>query len=193
MQKLAEVDYTKLTHLTYAFAKIDAESGRIQIADALADLGLNKGETAGKVLNGNLGEFWKIKQQYRHLKTGLAVGGWEDSGEFSGMCASQSKRKAFNGSLLKACIDFGLDYVDLDWEYPVGGGKPENGVSPDDTANLITLIKEWDDLATRAVKRGKVGKETWIDDGNSSSRESFAGLPIGRYCTLCHKVLVDGL
>src|ERR1700754_3363030 len=30
-QKLAEVDYTKLTHLTYAFAKIDADSGRIQI------------------------------------------------------------------------------------------------------------------------------------------------------------------
>ena len=31
----------------------------------------------------------------------------------------RNKRRAFNGSLLKACIDFGFDYADLDWEYPV--------------------------------------------------------------------------
>ena len=148
--KLEEIDAKKLTHLTYAFAGIDPATHKLQLTDPNADLGAS----SEKLLEGNFGKFWKLKNEHRHLKTGLAVGGWTGSAEFSRMCASEKGRKAFLGSLMRAVIDFGLDYVDLDWEYPVEGGLAENSVSFNDPDNLLLLVKEWHELGNKVVKNG---------------------------------------
>ena len=78
----------------------------------------------------------------------LMVGGWGKNADgFSMMARDPAKRKAFCDNVLKACMDYGIDGVDLDWEYPTYGAKSDggayvNGYHVDDTKNFTLLVKE---------------------------------------------------
>ena len=49
-------------------------------------------------------------------------------------------RATLANSILALYQQFGLDGVDLDWEYPGQNGNSGNGVSPDDSANFLEFL-----------------------------------------------------
>ncbi|KAI9486826.1 MAG: chitinase [Benjaminiella poitrasii] len=72
----------------------------------------------GNNLYGNFKQFYLLKQKHRHLKVSLSVGGWTWSSNFASVAEDPAKRKRFVESSIKYIADFGLDGLDIDWEYP---------------------------------------------------------------------------
>ena len=116
-------DPSLITHLNYAFALIkdDFES-------------LNIGKES------RLRTMVALKKQNPNLKVLLSVGGWE-AGNFSEMAADEKHRKAFCKNCLYEVKRFGLDGIDIDWEYPTSSAAGISS-SPDDTKNFTLLMKD---------------------------------------------------
>ncbi|OBZ91688.1 Endochitinase B [Choanephora cucurbitarum] len=72
----------------------------------------------GNNLYGNFKQFYLLKQRYRHLKVSISIGGWTWSKNFGGVVCDSEKRQRFVESSVKLVSDFGLDGIDIDWEYP---------------------------------------------------------------------------
>jgi chitinase len=128
----------KLTHVNYAFGLID-EQNRAMLMDAEADIG------GGDELGANFLDLRTLKERHPHLKTLISMGGWTGSGRFSDACATEQGRREFAAS----CIELFLtrwpgvfDGIDIDWEYPVCRGVPENSVRPEDKRNCTLLFAE---------------------------------------------------
>jgi len=112
-----------LTHICYAFAHIKSDFETLDIKEP-----------------SRLKTIANLKSQKPALKVLLSVGGW-GAGNFSEMAASETHRKKFAQNCLKAVNQYGLDGIDIDWEYPgdKGGGI---SYSSDDKSNYTLLIKE---------------------------------------------------
>lgn len=86
------------------------------------------------------------KKDYPQLKVLLFIGGWgKDADGFSMMARSASKRKLFCDECVRLCKEYGLDGVDIDWEYPTFAAKEGdyvNGHDDADTDNFTILVKE---------------------------------------------------
>lgn len=83
-----------------------------------------------------------LKKKRPTLKVLLMIGGWGEKADgFSMMARDPAKRTEFCQAC-KAHVDtYGLDGIDIDWEYP-GGGPSSNGQSKDDAANFNLVLKE---------------------------------------------------
>ena len=57
------------------------------------------------------------------------------------MAADENQRKKFCENCLAAIIQYGLDGIDLDWEYPTSSSAGISS-SPDDTKNFILLLAD---------------------------------------------------
>uniref|UniRef100_A0A224YJQ1 chitinase n=1 Tax=Rhipicephalus zambeziensis TaxID=60191 RepID=A0A224YJQ1_9ACAR len=126
---VGEIDPSLCTHLVYAFAKL--ENGVIAAFDAYLDLKDNYGLGMYEKVN-------KLKVAHPHLKTLLAIGGWnEGSVKYSQMASTPEGRQRFAQSVLSFLDKYGFDGLDLDWEYPAARG----GV-PQDKQNFVLLIQE---------------------------------------------------
>ncbi|KAG2005561.1 endochitinase, variant 2 [Coprinopsis cinerea AmutBmut pab1-1] len=70
----------------------------------------------------------------------LSVGGWGGCYWFSQACSTANNRTKFCNALMEVVNQYGLDGIDLDWEYPnsPGAGNP---YSANDTANYLSLMK----------------------------------------------------
>lgn len=123
------IDASLCTHLVYAFAKLD--NGVIAPFDPYLDLKDNYG----------LGMYEKVnhlKATHPHLKTLLAIGGWnEGSVKYSQMASTPAGRQRFAQSVVAFLDKHGFDGLDLDWEYPAARG----GV-PQDKENFVLLLQE---------------------------------------------------
>jgi chitinase len=133
-----DIPAEKLTHINYAFGLID-EQNRATLMDAESDAG------PGDELGGNFLDLRTLKERHPHLKTLISMGGWTGSGRFSDACATEQSRRNFVAS----CIELYLtrwpgvfDGIDIDWEYPVCCGLPENSYRPDDKRNCTLLFEE---------------------------------------------------
>ncbi|PFH53307.1 glycoside hydrolase family 18 protein [Amanita thiersii Skay4041] len=111
-----------LTHLLYAFADIKAETGEVVLSDAWADKDIHHpGDSwnePGNNLNGNFKAIYNHKKKYRNLKTLLSIGGWTYSPKFHPVVVSSALRSKFVQSAIKMLEDYGLDGLDIDYEYP---------------------------------------------------------------------------
>lgn len=134
-----------LTDVIYAFANIDG-SYRITLGDS-------------KVDPANLADLKALKKKYPRLKTLISVGGWDWSDKFSNMASTASRRSAFAGSVAAFLKKYGLDGVDLDWEYPVGGGEAGNSASPADRTNFTLLLQT---LRSRLNSEGKADGKSYL-------------------------------
>ena len=118
----------KLTHLNYAFAKIDPATGKIALADPTND-------------RRNFAAFRILKQNTKQLKTLISIGGWDYSTYFSDVASTSARREIFAQSCLDFILEHGFDGVDLDWEYPVSGGPAGIINRPQDKQNFTLLLK----------------------------------------------------
>lgn len=133
---------TKVTHINYAFANIGNDL-KIALGDSTIDLK-------------NFDKLNTLKKSYPHLKTLISVGGWSWSGKFSDVALCPASRDAFADSCVAFILQYGFDGVDIDWEYPVGGGLAGNAARPEDKQNFTLLLKALrDKLDAQSLKDSK--------------------------------------
>lgn len=121
------IDAAKLTHINYAFADI-GQDFRIKMGYPDKD-------------PENFQAFQELKKVNPHLKVLISVGGWNWSGRFSDMAAKEESRIIFADSCVDFLIKYKLDGIDLDWEYPVGGGLETNSRRLEDKYNFTLLLQ----------------------------------------------------
>ncbi len=141
--RIAALPAKDLTHIFYAFAKIEAD-GRVALGDACVDAGIcptsNPTDSGG-----NFAELRRLKANNPHLKIVISIGGWTGSGRFSDAALTDSTRRLFAESAIDVYIrqTAGLfDGIDLDWEFPVSGGLETNVKRPEDRENFTLLLAE---------------------------------------------------
>jgi GH18 family chitinase len=139
----SDTPFHKVTHLNYAFANIDAQ-GRVVPYDTYAALEKNyPGDTWDQPVRGTYNQLNNVyKQRYPHLKTLISVGGWTLSGRFSDAALTAASRATFAQSCVDFLRDYGFDGIDIDWEYPVGGGLESNTCRPEDKQNFTLLLRD---------------------------------------------------
>lgn len=153
--QVPQLPFANLTHINYAFAGV-SPSGNIFLTDLWADQqrpDLQRQEPGG--LMGNLGALYEFKQEYPALKVGLSIGGWTGSSGFSPAAASNDTRINFAESALQMILNLGLDYIDIDWEYPVIGGPDGQPHSEEDGRNYVLLLQEIKSVFTQAQQDGR--------------------------------------
>lgn len=122
------VDSSKLTHINYAFAKIDGINLTIALGDPTND-------------KKNFTELRALKQSNPKLRTLISIGGWDYSKYFSDVALTAASREKFAQSCLDLILLYGFDGVDLDWEYPVSGGLAGNIHRASDKQNYTLLLQ----------------------------------------------------
>lgn len=138
--QVADIDAEKISHINYAFANI--ANGEIVLGDAYADTDkFFPGDCWDPgCKRGNFNQLQKLKAAHPHLKTLISVGGWTWSGGFSDAALTAASRTKFADSAVRFVRQYGFDGVDLDWEYPVGGGL--NPGRPEDKQNFTLLLQK---------------------------------------------------
>ena len=154
----ADLSAGLLTHIHYAFADIDGE-GRVTLSNPEADLS-------------NLAGLRALREEHPGLKILLSVGGWERSGGFSD-AASEENRKKFAQSAAELVAEQDLDGIDLDWEFPVSGGREGTAHRLADRENFTLLLQ-----AVRA-ELDRLGEEKGEGEENRRYLLS-AAIPPGR-------------
>jgi chitinase len=90
----------------------------------------------------NFEKLRQLKIQRPDLKVMISVGGWTWSDKFSNVSLTDASRTTFADSVVSFIKQHGFDGVDIDWEYPVGGGLSTNAKRPEDKANFTLLMAE---------------------------------------------------
>lgn len=181
------LDANKVTHINYAFADVcwegmhgnpdneEIPEGEVKIWPC-RDLQGNKAdiENGSIVLydyETDLVELPKLdalKNQNENLKTLISIGGWTLSNNLSLVASTEETRENFAESAVEFIREFNLDGLDLDWEYPVAGGMPNNERDPSDKENHTLLLQEMRDAFDEAEQEDNkeylvtiAGSATW--------------------------------
>jgi chitinase len=148
---IAKIPASKLTHVNYAFGKIDPDN-RLTWNASVAVEQVYPGDCSDPGCpHGLFNQITLLKKQHPHLKFMMSVGGWTDSGPFYEMASTDASRKAFVDScatFLKTYPQF--DGIDIDWEHPVVGGLQPG--QPRDAHNYVLLLA----ALRRAIGPGKL-------------------------------------
>lgn len=136
---VANIQFEKLTHVLYSFVNTNA-SGAIS--------GVNDQKFKDLVRLGHA----------KGTKIGIAVGGWSaGTANFEAMASTAATRAAFVANLAGICETYGLDGVDMDWEYPKASSA----------ANFTLLMKE---LHAALKPKGRFLSTAVISAGNSTGQ-----------------------
>ncbi|RYO77214.1 hypothetical protein DL766_009343 [Monosporascus sp. MC13-8B] len=127
----AQLPVSQVNRVHYAFLNLQ-EDGTVFSGDTFADLekhypGDAWNET-GTNAYGCVKQIFKLKKANRHLKTVLSIGGWTLSTNFTAVATSPSARANFAKTAVKIMGDWGMDGIDVDWEYPASSADGENYV-----------------------------------------------------------------
>src|SRR5664279_3154978 len=137
---VTDIPADKLTHLNYAFAAI-SDDGEIALMDEEADTQYTyPGDSDNQPLKGNFHQLQLLKVAHPSLQTIISIGGWTGSAKFSDVALTAQSRDKFARSVVKFVTQYGFDGVDIDWEYPTGGGDTGNVERPEDRTNFALLL-----------------------------------------------------
>ncbi|PMH46097.1 hypothetical protein BCU68_09470 [Vibrio sp. 10N.286.49.B3] len=165
----AKIPHENLTHLIYAFVpicgadmndsvkEIDGSYQQLlRACEGVDDFELALHDPWATVQNtfnghftwadnfkGNFGQLMQIKQANPDLKIVPSLGGWTLSDPFYFM-HDEEGRKTFINSVRQFLLTWKFfDGIDIDWEYPGGGGANPNLGDPEKDGELyVTLMKE---------------------------------------------------
>lgn len=145
----SQIPASSLTHLLYCFADIKPETGQVFLSDAWSDEQIHyegdlEGE-GGTNLYGNLKAIYKLKQQNRQLKVLLSIGGWSYSSRFAPVAGDPAKLGTFVDTAVKLVRDYGLDGLDVDWEYPANDMEAQQYVA------LLRMLRQGLDQLSREI------------------------------------------
>ncbi|EPQ57531.1 glycoside hydrolase [Gloeophyllum trabeum ATCC 11539] len=125
-----------ITHILYAFADIKSD-GAVALSDPWADEQIHyPGDSwndQGNNLYGNFKAIYNLKKAHRHLKLILSIGGWTYSPKIHPVVVSPELRRRFVETSVRLVEDYGLDGLDVDYEYP-GNAEQARG--------YVELLKE---------------------------------------------------
>lgn len=123
------------THINYAFAEIYVSNGKY----------------TGFKLQGNMSRFRSVvalKSHNPELKillsfTNSVSNSDNKAGEgFSVLAASEENRKAFAQDCLEFCQEYGIDGIDMDWEFPGIDWSNQKIDLANDTKNHVLMMKQ---------------------------------------------------
>lgn len=122
-------------------------------ANSSASPGGGGGGVGGtKNAHGMVEQLYRLKQENRHLKVLLSVGGYTWSPKFAPVAADATKRATFVSTAVKLMGDWGMDGLDIDWEYP------DTAAANADSVKLLSeLRKGLDDYAAENTPPGSGG------------------------------------
>lgn len=140
-----KIDAEKLTHINYAFANIGSD---LKITLGFPDIDEK-----------NIKQLKSLKKVNPGLKILISVGGWSWSGSFSDVALTEESRTIFADSCVDFIVKYKLDGIDIDWEYPVSGGFPNNIRRTEDKQNFTLLMKR---LREKLDARGKIDGKYYI-------------------------------
>jgi len=161
------LDVRQITHLNYSFGLIyndekDETNLALKDPSKLHQIWLSPKVAADLTL------LPVLRKQNPDLKVLLSVGGWGARG-FSGAASSPETRAVFIRSAQAIVEKYGLDGIDLDWEYPVNGAWGLVASTPADRDNFTALLKELraafgdKKLVTIAVGANAESPKSWVD------------------------------
>ncbi|HEU4882771.1 MAG TPA: glycosyl hydrolase family 18 protein [Longimicrobium sp.] len=138
------IPYSKLTHINYAFV-----------------LPTTSGGLTGVAMSGDTRLQGLVQRAHNAgVKVLISIGGWnngDDSG-FVGMAASSTARSTFVNNVISFVTNYGLDGVDIDWEYP----DPNTS----EATNYTTLMGL---LSTEMHNRGKLLTAAVVAQGSTGA------------------------
>ncbi|MCD7794649.1 MAG: glycosyl hydrolase family 18 protein [Alistipes sp.] len=117
-------DPSDMTHINYAFGHVN---------ETFDGLRIDNEPRLREIVS-------SVKQSDSRPKVILSIGGW-GSGRFSEMADDAGRRASFASDCARAVVEYGLDGIDIDWEYP--GSSAANISSSDrDTENFTLLMRD---------------------------------------------------
>lgn len=154
----SDLDVKNLTHVFYAFLKIDPERGTVLFSDPWADIEMPVDGAPGAVR-----ALMSLKSKNPHLKVVASIGGWGTAAMFQQVVGNAKKQRELVRSVLDIVSVYGFDGLDIDWEYP---STPKEG-------QLLTeLLKE--------LRHGmsKIGPQLSLSVASPASPEILANFPL---------------
>lgn len=138
---VTSIQYSKLTHINYSFA-LPNSNGTLQPIENTSKL--QQLVTLGHQNN---------------VKVSLAIGGWNDGNDsaFESLAASSGGRTTFVNSVMSTVRQYGLDGVDIDWEYP----------DPGTSGNNYTALMQ--QLSTALHNEGKLLTAAVVSEGGTAN------------------------
>ena len=138
-------DPTVMTHINYAFG---------HVYDSFDGVRIDNPDRLRMIVD--------LKKQNPKLRVLLSVGGW-GSGRFSEMAASDKNRLLFAKDCRRVVDDFGLDGIDIDWEYPTQSSAGISS-SPDDTKHFTLLMRDLrQELGNKLLTCATIASGEYID------------------------------
>jgi len=134
---MPDPDY--VTHINYAFGHVNEKFNGVMI-NRPPHFGDNNNNDGRATSEDRLRSIVALKKQKPSLKIILSIGGW-GSGRFSEMAADETNRLAFAADCQRVVQEFGLDGIDMDWEYPTSSAAIISS-SPEDTENFTLLMRD---------------------------------------------------
>lgn len=152
-----------VTHLNYAFLDVTA-NGTVVLGDSWGD-------------RQNLQAFRDRAANHPNTTFLLSIGGWSYSDDFSEAAATPERRERFARSAIALMRKYDFDGIDVDWEYPGGGGKAGNTVGANDPHNFTLLLETVREELDRAERED--GREYELTIAASADPTKVRRLEVG--------------